>query len=60
MDPGYLQWREKHFSSWASQVLVEMERDAAYVNENTQTANSFKSLTCPFQCNLNGDCVDGN
>lgn len=59
MDPNHDRWREDHFSSWSSQILAEIEKNDTYIVEHIQTVDTFRNITCPFQCHLNGDCENG-
>lgn len=59
MDPEHPQWREEHFSSWSNLVMSEIEKNITYREEKNETVDVFRNITCPFQCNFNGDCVNG-
>lgn len=59
MDPEHLEWREEHFSGWTSLILEEIRKNKTYIIENRQVGTSFENITCPFQCNFNGDCKQG-
>ncbi|XP_060602133.1 uncharacterized protein LOC132755297 isoform X2 [Ruditapes philippinarum] len=52
-------WKEESYNSWVSVVTQEIDRNGTLREEKSEVVSNFKSLTCPSQCNFNGNCING-
>ncbi|XP_060581447.1 von Willebrand factor D and EGF domain-containing protein-like [Ruditapes philippinarum] len=52
-------WKEESYNSWVNVVTQEIGRNGTFRNEKSEIVRHFKSLTCPSQCNGNGNCING-
>ncbi|XP_060590586.1 uncharacterized protein LOC132745655 [Ruditapes philippinarum] len=52
-------WKEKSYNSWVSVVAQEIARNGTFREEKSDVVRAFNNVTCPSQCNGNGNCTNG-
>ncbi|XP_060602135.1 von Willebrand factor D and EGF domain-containing protein-like [Ruditapes philippinarum] len=51
--------KEESYNSWVSVVTQEIDRNGIIRKKKADVVSNLKSITCPSQCNGNGNCING-